>query len=66
MLIAGDCWSTEEFLLKSSAVSSFLNIENDEAARSMTIEATRKVIARSAVIRLSPLSDEFDKDFEVL
>lgn len=66
MLIAGELWSTVAFLLKSSAVSSLRNVQKRSAPRSMTMDATRRVMDRSDDRRLSADSEEFDTFFDDL
>lgn len=66
VLIAGDCCSTDAFLLKSSAVNSLRKVQKRSAPLSITVEATRKVIVRSDVLSESALSDAFVTDFDVL
>lgn len=66
ILIAGDVCKTLAFLLKSSAVSSLRRVQNNSAARSMIMEATRRVMERSEQSKLSADSEEFDRVFDEL
>lgn len=67
VFMAGDCCNTDAFFLRSSAVNSLRSVQNSSAPLSITIDATRSVILRRAVIKESVFCDgSLVRDFDVL